>query len=1147
MPMICGILVQTEEQQLGASMKTYALALVICFDTLLLPTPSLAETLPFVLGTAKPAPIEAGATSPADDDWQTELPVQRYDPEIKGGGVYGFAEAILKGLVTAIGLFPESPLARSEPTKLLEKAADLYDSADKFAGSLEEGIGPNQSADQVSLIKREARRLRGLGPNNLFDPGRTFSLDWQGVLSGTKDERNTAIDGVLTAMKNTRSTLYILREQRHSLRLQASFDRKMSERANAIGEKMTEIGLSKTTSFLSHLLVGLKMTHVGLDDMPALRDALSDREQAAEAAMQKATEILKDRSQDLEKLDAEYRAAERIHENRTRSEYAEEHPKAARLLEDVAGLQAAQSRQDDEAVKELEQSFEADVKTLMSSDDAGPVEDTSPKAPETLEIGGQKFEPITKAEREKDPDGYKKCENMYVWKPGTNTIVADTYVDRGGKQFYYEKVEPHDGGDHSNLGTVLVDTELLNDGQDPNAEQPPAEEPASKTPNPCNTGELPPEECEPERPLWTDDTRAGGMCMQVQKTEELVSWKDTSSDCHLWRALYKTASVDCPEDTVPSGGRCLDPVEAACLENPVMSACQHPPAIDPLTGCPRGQVMDFLLQTCRNPGPSPCDGLSSVAEQRACVAQNEGIDCPEGTELRDGHCVDPAGTYCDNAGATDIRCLPERLGVCTLSLSQGPCQPPIEQQPGPPDEPFPGVGEVLTPPEAKAILAVDPAMVPDFPAEHVGQLDLQAAAQGLAPTNAAAIPDFQGSAIRGVASIGFIGRADSDGSDLKLVGMERADGSRIVVTDTTTLNAFDTPMTDPDFKVIASVSLHEEVFALVKASQKGENAKSSLRRVRPGSVETLLALDPKEEPLDITFFPGGDLALLVRKYGDFERWPELLRVSQEGKVVWRKLYNSTLLGPDGDSLSAEGLVSGAGADFVLLVGTARSAPWIMKVDGSGFPVWEKSYLYDSVSGEFEDGAARSDGFALVGKIHMREEDQPEALVARVSEDGTLSWMRGCGGRAFDEAVGAAFVADGGLLVVGATKSKELAAQANDETRSWVMSLDSNGWLAWETGLGLGGAAAAAWENGVAYAATDRSTVGSFALRPTFGGRELNWDGPEVYKFVPHQNNNPAMLAEGVATCFDVVARVGLWAVNESDLAETLRDSRIRGN
>jgi hypothetical protein len=458
--------------------------------------------------------------------------------------------------------------------------------------------------------------------------------------------------------------------------------------------------------------------------------------------------------------------------------------------------------------------------------------------------------------------------------------------------------------------------------------------------------------------------------------------------------------------------------------------------------------------------------------------------------------------------------------------------------------------QILIPSGATALVAIDPVGPPDFLSGRAIQLDLEALSQELAPAGAVMSPRGPGSGplkIQGAESIGFIGRTDSNG-DPRLVGMESAGGARIVVTNTATLTAFEVPMSENDFNVIASVNVGETVFALLRVFPNATDVESSLRRVKQGHVEKLLVFKTTDEPIDMTYLPNGDLVVLVRTLTDDPvQYPKLLRISQDGAIVWKNRYNSALTSISSPP-KAFGVVNGAGEDAVLLVGSSGSVPWIMKVAGDGKPIWEKSYLYGSLPGEFYDGAAGSDGFALVGSAYMRNES-PEALVAKMSADGTLAWMRGCGGLASDKANSAAFTADGGVLVTGATKSKERATRSDFETDTWVMSIDKDGWLVWETTLGPGGAAVVAWENGVTHAATDRRTVGSFVLRPSFGS-ELDWQVPQVYPFVPRNLDTPAAMSEGAATCFDIVAQIKLAVDATSDrpeFAETLRDLRLRKN
>lgn len=464
---------------------------------------------------------------------------------------------------------------------------------------------------------------------------------------------------------------------------------------------------------------------------------------------------------------------------------------------------------------------------------------------------------------------------------------------------------------------------------------------------------------------------------------------------------------------------------------------------------------------------------------------------------------------------------------------------------------MPALGQdepVLIPPEATALLAVDPITAPSSISAAARRLDLENLSQAPVPSATAMIPDGGGQlAIQGAASIGFIGRSDWDSGLPVLVGMERADGSRIVVTSAESLTAFEVPMSESDFKVVASVKRGAGIFALVDVYIGTDDVESSLRRIREGVVQTLLVFKTGDRPLDMTYFPNGDLAVVVRTDGANPlQHPKVLRISEDGKIIWKNRYSTSL--SVGSEPIARGIVHGAGGDAVLIVGTVGSSPWIMKLNGDGQPVWEKSYLNGSIGGEFNDGASGPGGFSLAGLARMGR-DSPEALIAKVSPDGELVWMRGCGGLAYDEATSATFTSDGGLLITGATKSKERATRSDFETDTWIMSFDKDGWLAWETTLGLGGAAVAAWESDVAYAATDRRTVGSFALRPAVGSGDWDWQVPQVYPFVPKNIGTPSALSEGAATCFDIIAQLKmvLEATTDPDFAGTLRDLRLRRN
>jgi hypothetical protein len=665
------------------------------------------------------------APSPQADQWQTELPFERYKPEVKSGGILGFVSAIFSGIVTGIGIFPESTVPRPEQWKRFEDLVDVHEQTDAFLGAFGVGIGANELGPQVAAINAETRRLNSLSASNLFDPTRGYTFNWNALLTGKPDLRNAALDNIVTAIGDTRLTVFRLRVDRDRLREQGAFDRRMSAWISDIGGKMQEIGAAKVGSIMDYLMTGSKILLIGVEMQSDLSRAFFDRANAAEMAARRAEKLLQERASHLEKLDAQYRAAEKVHKWRTDQEFVEDNPDLVRLVRDWNSLRDARIRGDDEEkIEALEEEVKAGVRDVWTpgpSNRQDKKPEPQPEAPKeeargTMDLGGGR---IATEISEKEAAADKYVLDNHVWKPGTSTVYADVYLDQEGNS-YFVKVKPYELDPGGPLTPVNVPDDLFTrpDEKETEPEPPPKEEKTEKTPNPCMTGQLGPEDCPVERPLWTDDSRARGTCTEVTRQPGgRVFWTNTSSDCRNWRALYRASHVDCPEGTVLVAGRCMDPLEAACLEDPAMALCEAAPDIDPVTGCPRGQIMDVLLQMCRDPKRSACDDELNPELQKACLERDQSIDCPQGTEKQGRRCIDPETAYCERAGAGDIRCMPERFDVCAAALhidcgapDQGQPQPPIPVDTAPSLKDWPAAGKFI-PQQPQSDLARQPEFV----------------------------------------------------------------------------------------------------------------------------------------------------------------------------------------------------------------------------------------------------------------------------------------------------------------------------------------------------------------------------------------------------------------------------------------------------
>jgi hypothetical protein len=143
---------------------------------------------------------------------------------------------------------------------------------------------------------------------------------------------------------------------------------------------------------------------------------------------------------------------------------------------------------------------------------------------------------------------------------------------------------------------------------------------------------------------------------------------------------------------------------------------------------------------------------------------------------------------------------------------------------------------------------------------------------------------------------------------------------------------------------------------------------------------------------------------------------------------------------------------------------ASAAPligWILLVVGLGFAIlWPDRRACNDVGepalvGIVHDIQPMPDGgFVQVGFDHVRDADW-ELLVIRSNADGSFRWARRCGGSERDLARSVVVRPDGGMLVVGATRSLTSRVLFTDESpfNAWLLSFDADGRLLWERAYG----------------------------------------------------------------------------------------------
>ena len=143
--------------------------------------------------------------------------------------------------------------------------------------------------------------------------------------------------------------------------------------------------------------------------------------------------------------------------------------------------------------------------------------------------------------------------------------------------------------------------------------------------------------------------------------------------------------------------------------------------------------------------------------------------------------------------------------------------------------------------------------------------------------------------------------------------------------------------------------------------------------------------------------------------------------------------------------------------------------WVLRLDAAGEILWERSFgfsghdhSYDLL--ETDDGglffigfldltAARADGYAEKNPYATRH-GVGEFWCTKLSADGSLQWRYYFGGTDNDRAHAAVAAPDGGFVMAGFSESDDFdISQPNGSYDFWVVKVNRQGELQWETNLG----------------------------------------------------------------------------------------------
>jgi len=175
----------------------------------------------------------------------------------------------------------------------------------------------------------------------------------------------------------------------------------------------------------------------------------------------------------------------------------------------------------------------------------------------------------------------------------------------------------------------------------------------------------------------------------------------------------------------------------------------------------------------------------------------------------------------------------------------------------------------------------------------------------------------------------------------------------------------------------------------------------------------------------------------------------VFKLNTNGVLLWQRTFG----GANDDEANSvrqtsdEGyIVAGSTSSF----GSGNRDAWILKLDGTGIPQWQKTYG-GSLSDEATSIQQTSDGgYIVAGSTSSFGSGFSYAWILKLDENGVPGWQKQYGYGDGDVANSIQQTSDGGFIVAGYSYLFVLPQRLND---AWVFKVDGNGTALWGKGFG----------------------------------------------------------------------------------------------
>ena len=174
----------------------------------------------------------------------------------------------------------------------------------------------------------------------------------------------------------------------------------------------------------------------------------------------------------------------------------------------------------------------------------------------------------------------------------------------------------------------------------------------------------------------------------------------------------------------------------------------------------------------------------------------------------------------------------------------------------------------------------------------------------------------------------------------------------------------------------------------------------------------------------------------------------VLKLDGNGDVVWQKTYGGDANYDYANSIqqTADGGYIVAG--FTTSFGEGNGDAWVLKLDGNGDVVWQKTYGGSGTDFAYFVQQTAEGGYIVAGFTRSFGESNGDAWLLKLDQDGNVTWQKAYGSTGTESANSIQQTSDGGYIVAGTTTTFSTGPRD-----AWLLKLDQDGNVTWQKTYG----------------------------------------------------------------------------------------------